>query len=314
MKYSPHIKTGVLFSKFIYWSLLIISIIVLSCKQKPTYKGPVFSELPVTTKLPFYHFSIHPLHNPAKLVEEYQPLMDYFNERIEGVQFTVGTSRDYANFEEKYTNRKSEFILPNPWQTLQAIDKGYNVIATAGEPEDFKGIFIVHKDGNIKAPIDLKGSDVSYPSPTALAACIMPQYFLHTHGININNDIENKYVGSQMSSIMNVYLKKTVAGATWPPPWRAFQKDYPKEASELKVIWETGFLINNSVMARDDVPIHIKEKVTQILINLHKTAQGKKILKDMETNRFILANNKSYDKVKNYIEKFEKEVRKIETK
>lgn len=287
---------------------------VLSCKQEPKHKGPIFSDSPTSKILTTYHFAIHPLHNPAKLIEEYQPLMNYLIENIEGVQFTVEASRDYANFEEKYTNRKPEFILPNPWQTLQAINVGYNVIATAGEPEDFKGIFIVRKDGNINEPINLKGSAVSYPSPTALAACIMPQYFLHTHGININNDIENKYVGSQMSSIMNVFLKNTVAGATWPPPWRSFKKDYPKEASELKVLWETESLINNSVMVRDDVPIHIKEKVIQSLINLHKTSQGKEILKGMETDRFFLATNESYDLVKKYINTFESEVRKIELK
>ncbi|MDP3312948.1 PhnD/SsuA/transferrin family substrate-binding protein [Lutibacter sp.] len=286
----------------------------LSCKQEPKYQGPIFSDSPTSQTLPVYHFAIHPLHNPAKLIQEYKPLMDYLNERIEGVKFTVEASRDYANFEEKYTNRKSEFILPNPWQTLQAINVGYNVIAMAGEPEDFKGIFIVRKDSNINEPIDLKGSAVSYPSPTALAACIMPQYFLYTHGININNDIENKYVGSQMSSIMNVYLKNTSAGATWPPPWRAFQKEYPKEASELKVLWETESLINNSVMVRDDVPNHIKEKVIQSLINLHKTKQGKEILEGMETAKFFLATNKNYDLVKNYIHTFELEVRKIELK
>jgi len=31
---------------------------------------------------PVYHFAVHPLHNPAKLIEEYQPLMDYLNGRL----------------------------------------------------------------------------------------------------------------------------------------------------------------------------------------------------------------------------------------
>lgn len=51
------------------------------------------------------------------------------------------------------------------------------MIAMAGDPKDFKGIFLVRIDSGIKVPADLKGKAVSYPSPTALAACIMPQYF-----------------------------------------------------------------------------------------------------------------------------------------
>ena len=191
---------------------------------------------------------------------------------------------------------------------------GYTVIATAGDPEDFKGIFIVRKDSNIKRPSDLKGKAVSYPSPTALAACIMPQYFLHTHGINVNSDIDNRYVGSQESSIINVYAKKTAAGATWPPPWRAFQKAYPEEAAELRVVWETPPLINNSVMIRNDIPVALREQVLKLLAGLHESAEGKAILEGMGTSRFIPATDRGYDLVRSYVERFEKEVRKVEAK
>ncbi len=294
----------------------ILALIVLfsGCKPKPQPSGPKYGESPVSQTKQVYHFAVHPLHNPAKLLESYQPLVDYLNGKLTGVQFALEASRDYANFEQKYKDRKPELILPNPWQTLQAIKSGYTVIAMAGEPADFKGIFIIRKDGGIREPADLKGKAVSYPSPTALAACIMPQYFLHTHGINVNTDIENRYVGSQESSIMNVFLKKTTAGATWPTPWRSFQKEYPKEASQLYQIWETESLVNNSVMARNDIPSDIRDQIQKLLIGLNETEQGRAILAGMVTARFIPAINKDYDAVQNYINRFEKEVRKVASK
>jgi len=66
----------------------------------------------------------------------------------------------------------------------------------------------------------------------------MPQRYLFNNGIDINKDIENRYVGSQESSIMNALLGESAAGATWPPPWRLFQKDHPEEAAKLEVIWK----------------------------------------------------------------------------
>jgi phosphonate transport system substrate-binding protein len=302
-----------LYGILLFISALFLTGIVSGCKQKTKANGPLYGNTPASEAISNYHFAVHALHNPAKLVEAYQPLMDYLNERIEGVHFTLEASRDYASFEEKYKMHTPEFLLPNPWQTLQAMKTGYSVIAMAGEPKDFQGIFIVRKDGKIKEPQDLKGEAVSYPSASALAACIMPQYFLHTHGINVNRDIVNRYVGSQESSIMNVYLKHTVAGATWPPPWRAFQKEHPKEAAELKVIWTTETLINNSVMIRNDIPADIRKQVQKCLAEIHENEQGKMILKGMETVRFIPATNKDYDIVKDYVVRFEKEVRKIET-
>jgi phosphonate transport system substrate-binding protein len=262
--------------------------------------------------VPVYRLAVHPLHNPSKLIQVYQPLIDYLNRSLHGARLSLEASRDYGDFEGKYQARKPEFLLPNPWQTLQAMKLGYRVIATAGEPQDFKGIFVVRRDSTLARPGDLKGKSVSYPSATALAACIMPQYFLHSHGIDVKVDIENRYVGSQESSIMNAYLGKTAAGATWPPPWRAFQKDHPQEAAELKVIWETESLINNSVMVRDDVPASVKEEVRVLLLGLDGNAEGKSILAGMETARFLAAGDADYDSVRRYVDRFEKEVRAVE--
>jgi phosphonate transport system substrate-binding protein len=286
---------------------------IAACNHSEPYPGPAYAKAPPQQQAVVYHFAVHPLYNPSQLIRAYQPLVDYLNQQIKEVHFVLEASRDYHRFEEKYRRREPEFILPNPLQTLQAIQSGYRVIAEAGNPADFKGIFIVRKDGPISQPSDLSGKVLSYPSSTALAACIMPEYFLYQRGIQVNKDIRAHYVGSQESSIMNVYLKNTVAGATWPPPWRAFQKKYPAEAAELKVIWETEPLINNSVMVRNDIPAGIVQVVLQCLISLNETQDGKAILASMETEYFRAAGNKDYDKVQRYINQFEREVHKIDT-
>jgi len=285
---------------------------LLGCRPEPEVKGPKLGTKPPSAGLPVYHLAVHPLHNPAKLIQAYQPLIDYLNIRLSGARLTLEASRDYATFEKKYQARTPEFLLPNPWQTLQAEKVDYRVIAMAGEPRDFKGIFVVRRDSTVKSPADLKGKPVSYPSPTALAACIMPQYFLHSHGIDVNKDISNRYVGSQESSIMNAYLGKSAAGVTWPPPWRAFQKEHPREAAELKVIWETEPLVNNSVMVRNDVPEQVAAQVRALLIGLAGTAEGRFILIGMETARFLPASDKEYEVVRRYISRFERDVRPVE--
>ena len=66
------------------------------------------------------------------------------------------------------------------------------------------------------------------------SAHTIPQYFLHQRGIDVNRDIQNAYVGSQESSIMNAYLGKSVTGVTWPPPWRLFQRDHPADRDRAR--------------------------------------------------------------------------------
>jgi phosphonate transport system substrate-binding protein len=290
----------------------LVGLCLLACEPGGKPAALQYSNAPKGGSEPVYRLAIHPLHNPKKLSAAYQPLVDYLNAQLPEARIELEASRDYQAYEAKFRAREPAFLLPNPWQTLQAIKVGYQVIAMAGDADDFKGIFIVRKDSGILQPADLKGKTVSYPSPTALAAAIMPQYYLHSRGINIRQDIHNVYVGSQESSIMNVYLGQAAAGATWPPPWRLFQRDYPVEAAQLKVVWQTPSLINNSVMVRDDVPVAVRDGVTRALLELSQVPAGKTVLGAMETARFHAANNASYDVVVNYIRRFEREVRPVE--
>ena len=285
---------------------------LLSACQPASNEVPLqYSQAPAQASVPLYRLAVHPLYNPQLLASAYQPLVDHLNSQLPNARLELEASRDYQAFEQKYAAREPAFLLPNPWQTLQAIPHGYHVIAMAGEAKDFKGIFIVRRDGGIKVPADLKGKVVSYPSPTALAACIMPQYFLHTQGIDVQRDIRNVYVGSQESSIMHVYLGQAAAGAVWPQPWRLFQQDHPKEAADLKVMWETGSLVNNSVMVRDDVPAELRAQVQSSLLTLSQTPAGQAVLASMFMARFQPADDASYDVVARYVKRFEQEVRPV---
>lgn len=293
-------------------ALILLALTLSGCGPRTEDKPLQYSDTPPRATSQIYRFAIPPLHNPENLSQLYQPLLDHLNQLHPGLVLELETARDFAHYEQKFRARQPALLLLNPWQALQAMKVGYHVIAMAGDAEDFKGIFIVRQDSGIRNPVDLKGKTVSYPAPTALAAAIMPQYFLHTNGINVNRDIENRYVGAHESSIMNVYLRNAVIAATWPPPWRLFQKNHPAEAAQLKVIWETPPLMNNAVMVRDDLPADLRDKLKKALLELGQTPAGMAMLARMETTRFHEANDASYERVQDYIARFEKEVRPVE--
>lgn len=293
--------------------LMALIPLLFGCERPATQQqGPVYRDAPAQTDTRVYRLAVHPLHNPAKLMQAYQPLADYLSAGLADVRIELEVSRDYADFERKFRVRRAELLLPNPWQTLEAMKMGYRVLAMAGDPADFKGLFIVRRDSPIRDFKDLKGRALAYPSRTALAACVMPQWLLHTRGIDVNRDIENRYVGSQESAIMNVYLGRTAVGVTWPPPWRAFVKAYPEKAAQLKVLWETPSLINNSLMARDDVPASVQVRVVKLLTELSVRPQGREILAAMETAGFRAADDADYALVRTFIARFEAQVRPVD--
>jgi phosphonate transport system substrate-binding protein len=299
--------------RYAYAGLLFLQLVVMfgfAAAAAPQYQ-PSFSgtAAPAETE---YVFAVHPLHNPERLFAVYGPIADYLSAHIPGVRFRLEASRNYEEYEKKLFARAPHFALPNPYQTVRAMHHGYHVFGKMGEDQNFRGIILVRRDSGIQNVSDLKGKKVSYPAPTALAATMMPQYYMHTHGIDANKDIENLYVGSQESSIINVYLGNTAAGATWPTPWLKFQEQFPEKAKDLIVKWETGTLPNVGLVVRDDVPAELVEKVGKLLFTLQDSAEGRTLLSAIPLSRFEAANDETYKPVREFLQKFSNEVRPVD--
>ncbi len=258
-----------------------------------------------------YVIGVHPLHNPKRLLETYGPIVDRLNARIPGAHFTLEASRDYEEYDKKLYARHFDLALPNPYQTVNSLAHGYRVFGKMGDDDVFRGIFIVRRDANIRNVEDLRGKAVSFPAKTALAATMMPQRFLHERGLPVSA-YEARYVGSQESSIMNVYLGNTLAGATWPPPWIAFKKDHHNIAEQLKVLWMTEPLLNNGWVVRDDFPPELLQRVKNILVTLHEDKEGRDLLARIPLSRFEAANDATYQPVRDFIAQFDKTVRPLE--
>lgn len=283
------------------WLLSLLPFLLAACDvEKNEGYTPAYTNTSGSNKAALI-FGVHPLHNPQRLYEIYGPLIEYLNRSIPEYDITLEASRSYEEFDKKLYSRHFHLALPNPYQTINSLDHGYRIFAKMGEDEKFRGIILVRKDSGIGQVSDLKGKTISFPAPTALAATMMPLYFLHTHGLDVNKDITRLFSGSQESSIMNIYLKKSEAGATWPPPWQAFVERNPEIAAELEVKWETPHLVNNGLVARDDVPQEVVDKVQSLLVTLHTHKEGQQLLAALPLACFEKATKETYQPVRVFL-------------
>ena len=291
---------------------IIATLSLQSCdknRDEPA-KHIVYTEAPRTAQVETYRIEIHPEHDPVRLAKDYQPLIDYVNKQLPGkYKLEIDIPPDFQTFENSIQKREDDFVLGNPVHVTQALDRGYHVIAMAGEASEFRGLVLVRKDSNIHSPGDLKGRTISYPSSTSLAAGMMSQWYLETHGLDVLHDTKTIYVGSQESSIMSVYLRQSDAGATWPPPWIQFQADYPQEASKLTAVWETPPLVNNGIVARDDVPLDVQKQVQAVLLHMNDSPAGQATMKNAKTSGFFPATDQDYDVARAFIDGFVKKMR-----
>lgn len=290
--------------------IVLLTLFFNSCKNSNNY-SPEFSNNKIQNT-ECYTIGIHPLHNPERLFEVYSPLAKYLSDNIPNTKFIIEASRNYAAFNEKLFAQKFDFAMPNPYQTTGSFKHHYNVFCKWADDENFRGIILVRKDGEINKIADLKGKLVCFPAPTALAACMLPQYYLYKHGLNINTDYKIRYVGSQESSILNVYRGDVSAACTWIPPWNALIKEKPEIENQVEIKWATDNLPNNSFVVNRSIPADIVEQVKTLLISLNTTIEGQIILKKIGVSKFEYATNETYQPVIDFLKLFNKEVRPID--
>ena len=285
--------------------VFLITIFFVACsdeKQRELYQptGTVINKK-------VYVVGIHPYLNSKKMYSSYRPILDYLEKHLENISFVLETSSDYAAYNVKLYRSDFHFSLPNPFQTYNALKYNYKVIAKMKPDQVFRGIFVARKDSQLTNVMQLKNKAVSFPAPTALAATMMPLYYLHEHGLDVNN-IEKKYVGSQYSSILNAYSSDTIAGATWPPPWESWSKENPDKAKEMEVVWQTEPLINNGFVVRADVDEKLAQDLAKLLSELDNTKHGKEMLSNAGFAGFEYSKNKDYDIVEKFLEKYDKAI------
>lgn len=294
------------------WILLCSIVLLAGCEPaaQPSYQPTLSTS--AAQQMPTYRVGVHPLHNPQRLLELYGPIVDHINAAMPEVQFVLEASRNYDAYETKLYAGYFDFALPNPYQTVMAQRRGYRVIAKMGNDSDFRGLILLRKDSPIKELADLRGKTIAYPAPTALAGTMMPQYYLHQHGLNVLQDTRSLYVGSQESAMMNVLRGHTAAAATWPVPWKSFQLEHPALAQQLVVRWQTEPLLNNSWMVRNDVPEAVVKSFTHLLLELDRSPAGHGLLQRLPIAAFEAANDATYAPVKDFLDRFAREVRPLE--
>jgi phosphonate transport system substrate-binding protein len=252
-----------------------------------------------------------PFNTPETLFAIYQPMIDYLNARLGGPRLALEAARDYEAFEQKLYYRNFDFALANPYQTVMAVTNGFRIFAKMAPDDDAYGMILVRKDSKVEAVADLKGKTISYPASSALASTMLPQDFLHESGLDVQTDIDNRYVGSEESSILSVYLGRAAAATTWPLAWRRFSRDDPAKAAELVVKWRTRTLPNNAWVARDDVPAEVVEKVGKLLAGMAEDEEGRKVLAHMQVVRFDPASDLTYQPVQDFLRRFNDQVRPV---
>ena len=288
-------------------TLLAAACLLTACNQRVAQAvyAPTFVVPAARSQVVQYSFGVSPMSNFRHIYDVFQPIIEHVNGGLADAQLVLEVPRGVDEHAQRLAARKYDFALSNPYLTWRAAQRqGYRIVAKAGDDDRFHGIFIVRRDSGITQLSALAGRKIAFPPRLSMAGTMMNQLQLKDAGIDPDRGIEANYVGSQHASIMAVHAGSVAAGATWPLAWEAFKRLHPAQASVLEPRFATPSLVNQGIVARDDMPPELVERVAALLAAMHDSEKGRALLAAVPLRRFELAGDSQYDVVPNFMARY----------
>jgi len=241
--------------------------------------------------------------NPA-YYEKLDPLVKYLNKHLTDVQVQTVAGSNFDDYLEKLDKKYYDFTLINGMKALECEKNGYAIVGKEDNDENYRGVILVNRDSMVNHFADLKGKTIASPGKQALAGSMMPLYFLHTNGINVNKDIRISYHSSFESAMLSVYLGKSTAAMSWLANWKEFVSKRPEIESKVVIKWQTSPLMNVALLFRNDMDANIAAEIKKLFFNLQNSREGMEVLREINATKFVLANARNYQSLNEFVKKY----------
>jgi phosphonate transport system substrate-binding protein len=224
-------------------------------------------------------------------MRKFGPLTKYL-ERTVGMKVTFVPVNDYPAAVEALVNKQVDLVWFGGFTYVQAqIRSGGKIVPIAQREEDtkFRSVFITQKNSGITKLADLKGKQVSFGSASSTSGHLMPRSFLLDAGIDPDRDFKRvAYSGAHDATIASVVSGRVDAAALDITVWNKFVNDKKVDTSKVDVFFTTPPYFNYNWSVNADMPVALREKITQALLALDmNTPEGKEILTLNRASKYI---------------------------
>lgn len=245
---------------------------------------------------------ILPEMNVFKQKQRFQLLGEHLTKKTGvTVEFTI-LSR-YGNIIDSFTSEKMDGAFFGSFTGALAIRKlGVVPLARPVNPDGtstYHGYLFVRKDSGIKGVKEMKGKTMVYVDKTTSAGYLFPLAYLKENGVKDPEHFFGTtfFSGSHDAAISAVLNRKADVGAAKHSIYEKMRKNGPRLDRELTVLAESARMPSNGLCVRKDLDEVLKKKLTNILLNLHRESDGKRVLQQFGALRFIETTAADYQPV-----------------
>jgi len=240
---------------------------------------------PANTQI--FSVGIVPQFDSRKIHKIWHPILKEL-EKATGHKFRLRGTPTLLAFEKEFNAGHFDFAYINPYQAALANNRQGYIPLVRDFGKKLQGVLVVKKSGNIKKVEELSGQTVSFPAPNALGAYLM----IHADLVDFFEiQIKPQYVKTHSSVYLNVALGITKAGG-------GVQTTLNQQPAEIRdalhILYKTRQIVPHPFSAHPRVNPAIIAQVTEALLSLSKTAQGKQMLKKIPIKQMGPSSIKDY--------------------
>ncbi len=229
--------------------------------------------------------------NPDSRIREYMPLMKNVAARLK--EFNIKDARivvakDVDEMLKKIERGEVDIIFESAFSTIEMQEKAGimpTMLVWRKGVREYRTVFFVRRESPIKSLSDLKGKTIVFEDQKSTSAYAMPKAELKRRGLTVlplNEKREIKdavryiFTGEELNQAFFVVQKRADAGAFNNNDW---DETSEKVRADLRIIHETEPMPRYMASFHPALPEKLRKAIKNIFEELHKTPEGKEILK-----------------------------------
>ncbi len=165
--------------------------------------------------------------------------------------------------------------------------------------DTYQSYLIVKRDGLVSSWADLEGRTFAFTDPLSNSGRLVPVYELHKLGETPESFFERYiYTYSHDKSIEVVASGLVAAAAVDSLVYDYALAKGHDDAEETKIIWRSRPFPINPIVVHPGLDPALKERMRELLFNMHSTENGRQILDKLAFDRFVASDDSAYDAIR----------------
>ncbi len=239
-----------------------------------------------------------PEENIFKQMDRYTPLAEYLSSRL-GIKVKLTILSRYGDIIDRFVTRDMDGAFFSILTSVLATEKlGVEPIARPVNLDGTSSItsyIFVRKDSGIKTVSDMKDKRIAFVD-RATVSYLFALAFLRGKAVrDIDSYFKEYYfTGSHDSAIYSVLDNRADVGAAESKVYEKMIKKDPTIRDELDIIARSGEFPDTTLCLKKDLPVQIKTKIKNILLNMDRDPGGREVLNKLEAREFVRADKKDF--------------------